>query len=174
MFLPFQIVVYTTEHKIPLATPEKFTPVPTPRRTRSRSRSQVSRFTDDDRTSRGAESLVSEIHDGKNVLDLNAGNGYVHIGGYFWSPNYSLLLYTTLDMRLSKKIHRPVLRHRCGVSDRPSRWAAAARGSSLRCPICRAALLDTRRHRLTHRPDPEETILRLYHRGHLETSRTTV
>lgn len=72
-------MVYRTEFEIPpIATPEKFTPVPTPRRTRSRS--QISRLTDDDRTSRGAESLVSDAHDHhhqRNVLDLHK-NGLVN------------------------------------------------------------------------------------------------
>lgn len=68
-----QVVVYRTEFEIPpIATPEKFTPIPTPRRTRSRS--QISRLTDDDRTSHGAESLLHDAHENrgqKNVLDLH-------------------------------------------------------------------------------------------------------
>lgn len=55
----FQIIVYRTEHEypIPLAHPETLTMTPTPPITR-RSRSQISRITDDDRTSHGAESLA--------------------------------------------------------------------------------------------------------------------
>ncbi|XP_055702484.1 uncharacterized protein LOC129801446 isoform X3 [Phlebotomus papatasi] len=74
------VIVYRTEHKypVPLATPEHFTPIPTPR---SRSRSQASRLTDDDRTSHGAESLISDTHVQivdflRTELDLTGNNGY--------------------------------------------------------------------------------------------------
>ncbi|GAB0099871.1 hypothetical protein DMENIID0001_157620 [Sergentomyia squamirostris] len=78
------VIVYRTEHEYPrvappLATPEHFTPIPTPRR--SRSRSQTSRITDDDRTSHGADSLISDAHIHvdyfpKNELDLRDSSGY--------------------------------------------------------------------------------------------------
>uniref|UniRef100_A0A1B0GGX9 Uncharacterized protein n=1 Tax=Lutzomyia longipalpis TaxID=7200 RepID=A0A1B0GGX9_LUTLO len=74
------IIVYRTQHEypVPLATPETFTPIPTPR---SRSRSQTSRITDDDRTSHGAESLISDTHMQiqeflRNELEITGNNGY--------------------------------------------------------------------------------------------------
>lgn len=77
-YLLFQIVVYRTEHEyiIPLAQQEVF-PKPTPvPRSRSRSRSQISPLTDDDRTSRGADSIAFD--DGsKYVIEMKETNGFV-------------------------------------------------------------------------------------------------
>lgn len=65
---------------MPLAHVEQFnTPTPSPRRTRSRS--QMSRYTDDDRTSHGAESLTSDSRvpcdEPRCVLDIRDANGFV-------------------------------------------------------------------------------------------------
>ncbi|XP_062544547.1 uncharacterized protein LOC134211574 isoform X1 [Armigeres subalbatus] len=65
---------------IPLAQEESFTtPLPTPRR--SRSRSQLSKF-DDDRTSRGAESYIFGAEDNalvKLAIDMSESNGYATV-----------------------------------------------------------------------------------------------
>lgn len=71
MVLHSQTVVFRTEHEyVPLVQPETFTtPTPTPR-----SRSKASPFTtDDDRTSRGAESLAFD--DTKPSTDVKEANG---------------------------------------------------------------------------------------------------
>ncbi|XP_065077200.1 uncharacterized protein LOC135700598 isoform X1 [Ochlerotatus camptorhynchus] len=64
--------------EIPLAQEESFTtPLPTPRR--SRSRSQISKLNDDDRTSRGAESYIFGAEDNapvKHNIDMSDSNGY--------------------------------------------------------------------------------------------------
>ncbi|XP_021699592.1 uncharacterized protein LOC5576979 isoform X9 [Aedes aegypti] len=66
---------------VPLAQEESFTtPIPTPRR--SRSRSQLSKFMDDDRTSRGAESYIFGAEDNalvKLALDMSESNGYATV-----------------------------------------------------------------------------------------------
>ncbi|XP_037034493.1 uncharacterized protein LOC119073249 isoform X2 [Bradysia coprophila] len=66
-----ETVVFRTEHEyVPLVQPETFTtPTPTPR-----SRSKASPLTDDDRTSRGAESLAFD--ETKFSTDLKEVNGY--------------------------------------------------------------------------------------------------
>ncbi|XP_055611430.1 trichohyalin isoform X1 [Uranotaenia lowii] len=66
---------------VPLAQEESFTtPLPTPRR--SLSRSQMSKTFDDDRTSRGAESFIFGADDNalvKNSLDMSESNGYATV-----------------------------------------------------------------------------------------------
>lgn len=66
---------------VPLAQEESFTtPIPTPRR--SRSRSQLSKFMDDDRTSRGAESYIFGAEDNalvKLAIDMSESNGYATV-----------------------------------------------------------------------------------------------
>ncbi|XP_001841693.2 trichohyalin isoform X6 [Culex quinquefasciatus] len=67
--------------EVPLAREESFTtPLPTPRR--SRSRSQISKAFDDDRTSRGAESYIFGAVDSamvKRSMDLSESNGYATV-----------------------------------------------------------------------------------------------
>lgn len=77
----FQVIVHRVQHEyiIPLAESEQF-PSPTPPR-RTRSRSLTSRATtapDEDRTSHGAESLVSDNDKdlSRNILDLQDASGY--------------------------------------------------------------------------------------------------
>lgn len=157
-----QIVVYRTEFEIPLATPEKFTPVPTPRRTRSRS--QLSRFTDDDRTSHGAESLVSDAaafhqENQRNVLELQK-NGYNSSSlvkfNFITTPT---ILYLSV-MRLSKRILLLARPRHYAANGRPNHWAVTA--SSPPCPTCIARPL---RH---PHPVPVGITLQLCHRGHPE------
>lgn len=67
--------------EVPLAREESFTtPLPTPRR--SRSRSQISKAFDDDRTSRGAESYIFGAVDSammKHSMDRSESNGYATV-----------------------------------------------------------------------------------------------